>query len=96
MASGNAAPHPRVGNDPLEQVVAHALDEAGIFYTTDYEGGVSQHLDFYLPDFSLYLEIKGGHSPRIADQMGRVPSVIAVQGLTAVNFLVKLLKSYNC
>lgn len=87
----NDEPHPRVGLCPLERMTARALDGAGIRYLTDYEGKALDRLDFYLPDFDLYIEIKGGHSDRIAEQMSRHPSVIAVQGKTSVKFLVKLL-----
>ncbi len=86
-------PHPRVGNDPLEQTVVHALDHAGIQYVTDYEGLVPKHLDFHLSDFDVFIEVKGGHSDRISNQMKRAPNVIAVQGLAAVHWFAKMLQT---
>jgi hypothetical protein len=47
-------------SEPLETKIAAALDAAGIEYLTDYEGKSPANLDFYLPDYDLYLEIKGG------------------------------------
>lgn len=84
-------PHPRVGEDPLERKIAHALDAAGIEYFTDYEGEVPEHLDFYLYELDVFIEIKGGHSERIADQMSRAHNVIAVQGMKSVVFILSLL-----
>jgi len=83
----------RIGrvSDPLESQIAAALDEAGIVYFTDYEGKSPANMDFYLPTYDLYLEIKGGHSDRISGQMARHPNVIAIQGMKSVAFIVKLL-----
>lgn len=86
-------PHSRVGDCPLERALAHALDRAGIAYFTDYEGKSPKNLDFYLPLQNLYIEVKGGHSPRIAEQMERDYNVIAVQGMKSVNFMVRLIES---
>lgn len=81
---------PRVGNCSLEQRMAQALDSAGIQYRTDFEGGVPEALDFFLPDFGIHIEVKGGHSPRISKQMARSRNVIAVQGKQAVECLARL------
>jgi hypothetical protein len=83
----------RVGNCPLEQRIAKALDCAGIQYATDYEGSVPENLDFYLPAFDVHIEIKGGHSPRISNQMARSKNVIVAQGQKAVNLLARMLET---
>jgi hypothetical protein len=71
--------------------ISEAVDSAGIQYLTDYEGRSPKNLDFYLPDHDLYLEVKGGHSERISNQMARDFNVIAIQGIKSVAFVVKLL-----
>jgi len=67
------------------------LDQAGIKYLHEQEG--SLHLDFYLPEYDVYLEIKNFYSSRISKQMKRANSVIAIQGKDSVDFIVKLLKN---
>ena len=84
---------PRVGDCPLEQRIAKALDTAGIRYCTDHEGGVPEALDFFLPNFGVHIEIKGGHSERIAGQMARSKNVIVAQGSTAVELLAAMIES---
>lgn len=78
-------------NDPMEAMVAAALDEAGIRYLTGEGGKNPSGLDFLLPDFGLEIEVKQFHSDRIAAQMARAENVIAVQGKDAVAFLCRLL-----
>lgn len=85
--------NPRVGECPLEQMIATSLTEAGITFLTDYEGGVPENLDFYLPEFQVHIEVKGGHSPRISDQTSRSSNVIVAQGRKAVRFLSALIAS---
>jgi hypothetical protein len=77
-------------NSPLEQDIADALTFAQIEFVHE-SPGQTLGPDFYLPQFGLYLEVKGGHTPRIAKQMARVSNVIAVQGVEATKFLVGLL-----
>lgn len=80
--------------DPLEQAVYAALCAAGIpFY---YEGtgsaGKTRRLDFYLPNYDVYVEVKQFHSKRIAEQMGRADNVIALQGRAAVDLFCMMLR----
>ena len=82
----------RVGNCPLEQRIAKALDAAKLEYRTDYEGGVVAHLDFYVQKYDVHVEVKGGHSPRIAKQMKRSKNVIVAQGGKAVEMLAALIE----
>lgn len=75
--------------DPLEALVAAALEAAGIRYLRD-SGPVRKrnpsNLDFLLPDHGVEIEVKRYHSERIAEQMSRAPNVIALQGEPAVRF----------
>ena len=82
----------RVGDCPLEQRIAKALDTARLEYRTDYEGGVPAHLDFYVLAYDVHIEVKGGHSPRVADQMQRAANVIVAQGSKAVELLASLIE----
>lgn len=63
-------------SDPLEREVADALAMRGIRFLHE-TTGQTDHLDFFLPDFGIHLEIKRFHSERISGQMARVPNVIA-------------------
>jgi hypothetical protein len=74
--------------DPMEQLIADALDEAGIPYVRDGEN--PSHLDFRL-DNGIEIEVKRFHSPRISEQMSRVDNVIVAQGKEAVEFLASLI-----
>lgn len=85
--------NPRVGNCPLEQRIAAALDAAGVAYRTDFEGAVREHLDFYLPAYDVYIDVKGGHSDRTSRQMARAANVIVLQGNLAVELFAELMKS---
>jgi hypothetical protein len=74
-------------SDPVERIIADALEARGIAYRHEQNG-----LDFYLPEHDLYIEVKRMHSPRIAEQMSRAPNVIAVQGMDAATWLADLIR----
>lgn len=76
--------------DPMERIVADALDAAGISYATDLGGGNPSGLDFRLAG-GVEIEVKRFHSPRIAEQMSRAENVIAIQGIEAARFFAALL-----
>lgn len=76
--------------DHLEKKVAEALDEVGIEFVHESENK-EQVLDFYLPFFDVYIEIKQFHTDRISKQMSSKDNVIAVQGTKSVNLLVIML-----
>jgi hypothetical protein len=79
-------------SDPMELLIAEALNHTGASYTTDYGAGNDARLDFYLVDYDVYIEVKRMHSPRIAEQMSRAPNVIVAQGEEAVKLLAYLIK----
>lgn len=81
-------PKPAPRTDPMERVIAAALDGAGEPYFRETNG-----LDFYLTNRDLYIEVKRMHSPRIAEQMSRADNVIAVQGVGAVTFMANLIRN---
>lgn len=69
--------------DPIEAIVASALTSAGVAFERDGANTSRPPLDFYLPDFDLYIEVKQFHSDRIAGQMAKAENVIAIQGRAA-------------
>ena len=77
--------------DPMEAIIAAALDGAGIRYTC---GAEPTRLDFQLPN-GVEIEVKQMHSPRIAEQMSRTDNVIAIQGRRAVEWFASLLTRSN-
>lgn len=80
-------------DDPMERLIADALDAAGYAYRTDEGGGNPTNLDFALTEYGIEIEVKRFHSPRIAEQMSRAENVIAVQGEDAVKFVADLLRN---
>jgi hypothetical protein len=82
-------------NDPMELIIAAALTDAGIRFhhqTDKNSKAFAARLDFYLPDYEVYIEVKRMSTHRIASQMGRVANVIAVQGKPAVEVMAGLIR----
>ena len=78
--------------DPIEKIVGEALDRAGIAYEKDKELEPGRYsIDFYLPDFDLWIEVCQFHTPRKIEQMSRLPNVVLVQGKEAAENLSKLI-----
>lgn len=72
-------------DDPLERAVIKALDASGVEFVHDSQDNKRTHnLDFYLPRYDVFVEVKQFHSDRIAEQMSRAPNVIALQGVGSV------------
>lgn len=90
IRTGGKQSHHRT-TDPLENIIAHALDAAGIEYVTEAEGN-PHRLDFFLPKHNLCIEVKAAHSERISQQAARHPNVIIVQGEQSALFLAQALK----
>lgn len=70
----------------LELEIEQALIDAGIKFKCE------QRLDFFLPDFNVYVEVKKFHSDRSASQLASQDNVILVQGRLAVKLFCSLLK----
>jgi hypothetical protein len=69
--------------DSLEESVARALEMGGISFTHESENK-DQGLDFYLPDYNVYIEVKQFHADRISKQLASQDNVIVLQGRKAV------------
>ena len=82
--------------DPMEQIIADALDDVGVAYATDFGGGNPSGLDFRLTGNGVEIEVKRFHTDRIAEQMSRAENVIAIQGEAAVRFFADLLRGAQC
>lgn len=75
--------------DPMENIIASALDRAGIRYFTENKNHAK--LDFYLPDHDLYIEAKQFHSERTSRQTAQIPNVIVIQGVKAAEWFAATL-----
>lgn len=78
--------------DPMERLIADALDDAGIGYETGLGGGNPSCLDFRLEN-GVEIEVKRFHSPRVGEQMARADNVIVAQGKEAVEFFALLISA---
>lgn len=74
--------------DPVEIMVAIALEDAQIPYTI---GNHSQRLDFHLPTYGVYIECKRYYSDRIIEQTKGMTNVIIIQGMEAAISFSRLL-----
>lgn len=80
----------RTYSDPVERVVAEALTMAGVAFVDDRDPR-AKNLDFYLPDFDVFIEVKQFHANRIARQMAKVENIIVIQGLSAAQTFAKII-----
>ena len=78
-------------SNPLERQIADALDSRGIKWLHEDEKGNAARLDFYLPDYCIYVEVKQAYTPRTDGQLERAKNVIMIQGIEAVYVFVKLI-----
>jgi hypothetical protein len=76
-------------NDPLEVILANALQENGIDFIHESEG--KYRLDFYLPKLDVFVEVKRFHSDRTGTQMSLHDNIILLQGEKSVKFFVDLI-----
>lgn len=74
--------------DPMEAIVEAWLISRGVSFTRHHPS----RLDFHLPTLGLFIECKRFHSPRIAEQLSRVPreDVLVIQGIGAFEKLRRL------
>lgn len=93
----NAPPHfikpqrPAHITDPLEQMVATALDEAGIEYVHESQITGQRH-GFLLTKRRIYIEVKRFHTDRVTDQLALADNVILLQGIDAVSVFCQIVK----
>jgi hypothetical protein len=74
-------------SDPIERIVADGLTAAGIRW----ERGSPHLLDFYIPDFGFYIEVKQFATERTFKQIEPYSNVVLIQGREAARALVRLL-----
>ena len=77
-------------HDPIEGIVGSALSVRGVRYVCDGDGD-TKALDFYLPDFGVYIEVKQFHTERVSEQMTRDPNIIVIQGRAAAEAFASLI-----
>lgn len=82
-------------SDDLEKKIGDKLTACGIEFTHGSAKGLQQRLDFFLPKYNVYIEVKKYHTERINSQMASQDNVIAIQGVGAVDFFIKLLNLKN-
>lgn len=73
----------------MEDAIERWLLANGIRYRRA-DDEAATRLDFFLPDFNVYIECKRFHTPRTNDQLKRAPNVIVVQGMECIGFLKML------
>lgn len=78
-------------SDFLEKEIANTLSDLKINYIHESQNNKSS-LDFYLPDFDVYIEIKQFHSDRVLKQLASRDNVILIQGKKSIKFLKAILK----
>lgn len=72
-------------SDELEKQIGDTLVKCGINFNRN------QRLDFYLPDFDIYIEVKKYHSERSNSQLASQDNIILIQGKKAIDFFCKRL-----
>jgi hypothetical protein len=77
-------------SDHLEKEVAEVLESKGIDFVHESEGN-SSNLDFYLPAYDVFIEVKQFHSDRVVKQLASKDNVIVIQGKKSIAFLKSIL-----
>lgn len=75
--------------DPMEIAVEQWLIANGVNYRR--ADDMKARLDFFLPDFNVYIECKQFHTPRTNEQLQRATDIIVVQGRGSLKFLDSLI-----
>ena len=76
--------------DHLELAVAEMLLDLKINFIHESQNNGS-NLDFYLPDFDVFIEVKQFHADRVNKQLASKENVILIQGKKSIEMLNKLL-----
>ena len=71
--------------DPIEKIVREALEVRGINYLR------GAPLDFYLPDYGLFIECKQFFTERVTRQLKDREDIVLVQGRVAAHAFARLL-----
>jgi len=70
-------------DDPIEAIVAEALELSGVRFTREGKGYSEPPLDFHLPQVDAYIEVCQFWTPRKVEQLKGREDVILVQGRAA-------------
>lgn len=76
-------------SDHLEKAVGECLTRKGITFIHESQDP-DQDLDFYLPDYDVYIEVKQFYADRISRQLASRDNVIVIQGRKSIEFLADL------
>lgn len=76
--------------DHLEKSLADFLASKDIGFVHESQNK-DQILDFYLPGFGIYIEVKQYHAERVAKQLASQEEVILIQGKKALDFFINKL-----
>ncbi|WP_322884154.1 hypothetical protein U8C35_06385 [Sinorhizobium medicae] len=94
---GEAVPTADVNDTPEEALISQALIDAGIAF----ERGV-KNLDFYLPDYDLHIESKGGGckpntqgGEKVLKQLSRADNVVLVKGYEGTKSFLRLIAKHR-
>lgn len=87
----------RLEIDPLESEMERILTERGIVFTRpDRDASVKPTVDFHLPEYGLYVEVKAYATERMVEQLIRSEldggPVMVLVGLEAVRAFGRLLE----
>jgi hypothetical protein len=78
--------------DPVEKVIADVLDKKKIKYLHELDNK-GPAIDFYLPEYNLYVECKRYYTERSALQLKANDNIILIQGLDAAKSFALMLES---
>lgn len=78
-------------SDPIERIVADGLDAAGV----KWERGGAHILDFYVPEYAIYIEVKQFHTDRVLKQLAapEAANTILIQGREAATAFARLIQT---
>lgn len=79
--------------DQIERIIESALIDAGVEYYSEMSADNVHRLDFHLPAYDIAIEVKRFYSQRSADQLGRYPNMIFVQGAKAARAVAAMIRS---
>ncbi|WP_414461791.1 hypothetical protein [Hyphomicrobium sp. DY-1] len=78
-------------HDPIEKLIADALDEASTPYIHDQADNIATlGLDFKVE--GIFIECKAYHTDRSNEQLSRAPNIILVQGRGAAEWLANIIR----
>jgi hypothetical protein len=80
-------------NDPIERIVAEVLLNKGIKFIHEMENK-AQGLDFYLPEYDIFIECKAYSTPRTEKQI-EDKKVILIQTSEAAKAFVEICLKSN-